>query len=175
MKYLVTRGDRQMVVDIVEQEEGMTVTVDGEAMELDMTPLDGDATYSLLIDGKSFTAIVLDTSDTCRVAIDGQEFEFDVEEEELARLRSQVKPKHKPGAKEIKAPMPGRVIALEVREGDAVRAGQGVVVMEAMKMENELKAHDAGQIKKIRVSVGDVVNKGDVLLVLEEVENSDAP
>ena len=175
MKYLATRGDRQIVVDIVEQEEGMAVSVDGEAMRLDMTPLDGDTTYSLLIDGKSFTAVVLDTSDTCRVVVDGQEFEFNVEEEELARLRSQVKPKHKPGAEEIKAPMPGRVIALEVGKGDAVRAGQGVVIIEAMKMENELKAYGPGQIKQVLVSVGDVVNKGDVLLVLEDTGNTDGP
>ncbi len=175
MKYLAARDDRQIEVDLVEQEDGLSVSVDGEAMRLDLTPLDGDATYSLLIDGKSYTAVLLDMADTCRVSIDGEEFEFNVEEEELARLRRQVKPRQKTGTQEIKAPMPGRVIAVEVEAGDAVSANQGVVIIEAMKMENQLKAQDAAKIKQVLVSVGDVVNKGDVLLVLEDTGNTDGP
>ena len=171
MKYLATQGDKQILVTVNEQDADTLVEVDGVSMHMDLTLVDGDATYSLLINGRSYTAVVLDTSETCRVMIDGQEFEFDVEEEELARLRSQVKPRHKSGAEEIKAPMPGRVIALEVEEGDAVEEGQGVVIIEAMKMENELKTHTPGQVKQVRVAVGDAVNKGDVLLVLESLED----
>jgi len=71
--------------------------------------------------------------------------------------------------------MPGRVIAVEVEVGDAVSANQGVVIIEAMKMENQLKAQDAAKIKQVLVSVGDVVNKGDVLLILEDTGNTDGP
>ncbi|MBT5873565.1 MAG: biotin/lipoyl-binding protein, partial [Candidatus Latescibacteria bacterium] len=68
----------------------------------------------------------------------------------------------------IKATMPGRVMAVEVAVGEEVSAGQGVVIIEAMKMENELKTHVAGRVKEIRAAAGDAVNKGDVLVVLEE-------
>ena len=65
------------------------------------------------------------------------------------------------------APMPGKVVTLLVKPGDVVRAGDGIVVVEAMKMENELKASVAGTVKEIRTEEGKAVNGGDVLVVLE--------
>jgi glutaconyl-CoA decarboxylase len=63
--------------------------------------------------------------------------------------------------------MPGKVVRLLVRSGDAVRPGDGLIVVEAMKMENELKAPAAGTVKEVRVEEGKAVSGGDVLLVLE--------
>jgi biotin carboxyl carrier protein len=63
--------------------------------------------------------------------------------------------------------MPGKVVRLLVREGDAVAAGQGLVVVEAMKMQNEMKASRAGRVAEVRVSDGDTVAAGDTLVVLE--------
>jgi biotin carboxyl carrier protein len=70
-------------------------------------------------------------------------------------------------AKTIVAPMPGLVVRVEVEVGQHVKAGQGVVVVEAMKMENELKAPGDGVIAEIRAKTGETVEKGAVLLVLE--------
>ena len=69
--------------------------------------------------------------------------------------------------KQLKAPMPGLVVRVEVEVGDAVAAGQGVVIVEAMKMENELKAPADGAVAEVRVEPGQPVEKGAVLLVLE--------
>jgi biotin carboxyl carrier protein len=63
--------------------------------------------------------------------------------------------------------MPGRVVRLLVEVGDEVVEGQGVVVIEAMKMQNELKASKAGRVAKVSVAVGDTVGAGDVLVVVE--------
>jgi len=69
--------------------------------------------------------------------------------------------------KELKSPMPGLVTAIEVKQGDLVVAGQGVVIVEAMKMENELKAKFDGKVKSIKVKEHQAVDKDEVLIVFE--------
>jgi biotin carboxyl carrier protein len=71
------------------------------------------------------------------------------------------------GRVELKAMMPGRVVNLLVKPGDEVAADQGIVVVEAMKMENELKTPKAGKVLEIKVSVGQAVEKGEILAVIE--------
>ncbi|WP_433967151.1 biotin/lipoyl-containing protein [Tunturiibacter gelidiferens] len=67
----------------------------------------------------------------------------------------------------MKAPMPGRMVRVLVEVGDEVEEGQAVVVIEAMKMQNELKSPKAGRVARIAVAVGDAVGSGDVLVVVE--------
>jgi len=71
------------------------------------------------------------------------------------------------GRVELKAMMPGRVVNVLVKPGDEVTADQGVLVVEAMKMENELKAPKAGKVIEVRVSAGQAVEKGEILAVIE--------
>jgi len=67
----------------------------------------------------------------------------------------------------LKAPMPGKVTVVEVTVGQAVVPGDGLIVLEAMKMENEFKAQVTGTVKEIRAQAGQTVNPGDVLVVIE--------
>jgi biotin carboxyl carrier protein len=67
----------------------------------------------------------------------------------------------------VKAPMPGLVVAVAATSGQEVKIGQGLIILEAMKMENELRAPRAGRVKAIRVSPGQVVDKDQVLVVIE--------
>jgi pyruvate carboxylase subunit B len=71
------------------------------------------------------------------------------------------------------APMPGLVLKVEVSEGERVERGQGIIVIEAMKMENELKASSAGHVTDIRVAAGQAVDKGQTLLVIEPADDGD--
>ena len=71
------------------------------------------------------------------------------------------------GGQVLRAPLPGRVALIEVAVGQAVAPGDGLVVVEAMKMENELKAHVAGVVRAVPVQVGQAVNAGDTLVVIE--------
>ena len=73
----------------------------------------------------------------------------------------------KSGREEIKAPMPGLVVEVEVEEGEVVAQGSGLVIIEAMKMENELKSPLDGIVKEVRVQKGDTVEREHVLIVLE--------
>jgi len=68
---------------------------------------------------------------------------------------------------EVRAPMPALVVKVEVSEGDSVSEGQGLVILEAMKMENEIKAHAAGKVKEIRATAGKAVDKDELLILLE--------
>lgn len=71
------------------------------------------------------------------------------------------------GRAQVKAPMPGKVVRVLVEAGQAVEAGQGLVVVEAMKMQNELKSPKSGTVAELRVEAGSTVNAGDVLVVVE--------
>jgi acetyl-CoA/propionyl-CoA carboxylase biotin carboxyl carrier protein len=71
------------------------------------------------------------------------------------------------GSGTIAAPMQGTIVKVMVAVGDAVEAGQGILVLEAMKMENHINAEAAGTVKEIRVGAGDTVGTGDVLVVIE--------
>ena len=74
---------------------------------------------------------------------------------------------HDKGARRLLAPMPGKVVRLLVGENSPVEAGQGVVVVEAMKMQNEIKSPKKGIVKKLAVAEGTAVNAGDVLAIVE--------
>jgi biotin carboxyl carrier protein len=84
------------------------------------------------------------------------------------RLRSgQNSDRHDHGVAEIRAPMPGKVVRVQIEAGETVEKGAGVVVVEAMKMQNEMKSPRAGVVVSVNVKAGDTVNAGDVLAVIE--------
>ncbi|HEY2851523.1 MAG TPA: biotin/lipoyl-containing protein [Gemmatimonadaceae bacterium] len=100
--------------------------------------------------------------------IDGARFDVDALDERMRAIRSLAAATAKPtGPAPLIAPMPGMIVRVNVGQGDAVEPGQGLVVMEAMKMENELRATSRGTVKRVLVSAGTAVEKGVVLLELE--------
>ena len=100
--------------------------------------------------------------------IDGERFDVEALDERMRAIRSLAAATAKPtGPAPLIAPMPGMIVRVHVAEGDAVHPGQGLVVMEAMKMENELRASSAGTVRRILVTPGTAVEKGIVLLELE--------
>ena len=102
--------------------------------------------------------------------VDGYRFEAEALDERTRAIRDISAASAKPeGPAPVVAPMPGLIVRVSVSVGDLVTAGQGLVVMEAMKMENELRASAAGRVKAIAVAVGNAVEKGAVLVELEEV------
>lgn len=168
MNYVASVGTDIYRVAVEEQGAFVQVAVDGALVDVDLISVDGEGLYSLLIGGRSYTAAVVDTEDRLRVQIDGAVYAIDVEQEDLVRLRQTVKRKTHVGGEQIKAPMPGRVLSIDASVGKTVAPGQGIVVIEAMKMENELRTLNGGVVKEIRVKVGAAVNKNDVLVVMAE-------
>ena len=166
MSYLVTIQGTTYTVSLDDREDRVALRVDGRSLEIDMASLQGDHSYSLLIDGRSYTAVAATQGEHREVTVNGVSSAVAVEDEQLARLRGQVKSRRRAGGEQIKAPMPGRIMSVSAAVGDLVKAGQGVVVIEAMKMENELCAHASGTVKEIRVGEGDTVDKNAVLVVI---------
>lgn len=105
------------------------------------------------------------------VVIDGWRFEVDLEPDSRARLRDRATrssgDRERGGPVELRAIIPGRVVSVDVADGDEVEAAQRVLVVEAMKMQNELRSPRAGRISRVAVGAGQTVELGDLLLVVE--------
>ena len=114
---------------------------------------------------------IQNTAQGVRVLIDGRPIDVAVGHP-LARLQGNLNDASSKGHEEIKSPMPGLVVAIKVSEGDSVKAGQTVAIIEAMKMQNELAASIAGTIESIRAADGDTVESGAVLVVIQGLEGT---
>jgi biotin carboxyl carrier protein len=120
--------------------------------------------YSILIDGRSFDARVEEASGSLIVVIDGHRFEIEVRDPRR-RVRKAAG-RHGEGIQEVRAPMPGKVIRVLIAPGDAISAGQGLIVVEAMKMQNELKAQRDGRVATVAAREGATVTAGEILATL---------
>jgi biotin carboxyl carrier protein len=141
------------------------VVLGSEELDVDARPTGGGG-WSLLIGHASAAADVADEDGSYVVYVEGEAYSIRVEEETRYIIRTRGGAAST-GGQVLKAPMPGRVVVVEVTVGQAVQAGDGLLILEAMKMENEFKATAAGTVKEIRVETGQIVNPGDTLLVIE--------
>jgi pyruvate carboxylase subunit B len=165
MRYFVTIAGRDVEVDLT----GATPVVDGTPMDAQLVALPGTDTRHLLVNGRSYaiTAAPGDRRGRWQVGVGAERFTADAVDERTRAIREMTGGGADLAGKTLVAPMPGLVVKVEVEVGQAVRAGQGVVVVEAMKMENELKAPSDGVVASIAVQPGQTVDKGATLLVLE--------
>ena len=106
------------------------------------------------------------TLDNLKAAYEGEHFEFELFDERKSLLKKSAAMGVE-GVQEIKSSMPGKIVKILVGEGEEVEQGQGLVVVEAMKMENEIKSPKAGSVKKIGVEEGETVEAGAILVVVE--------
>jgi biotin carboxyl carrier protein len=167
MPYLASSGGREHRLDVRRVREGVAVRLDDREFLVDLLRVN-TGLYSLIIDGRSFEIDVLETEGAHVVLVNGQPFRVEIQDEQERRLRAAAgKGEARVGKRVVTAPMPGKVVKLLVKPGDAVSPGDGVIVVEAMKMENELKAPAAGTVREIRVEEGRAVGGGDVLVVIE--------
>jgi biotin carboxyl carrier protein len=167
MTYFACSGGRDHRLDVRQDTDGLRVRLDDREFCVDFLQVD-PGLYSLLIGGRSYEIDLLEMDEALMVLVDGQPFRVEIQEERERRLRAAAgKGEVKAGKRVVTAPMPGKVVRLLVRPGDAVQPGDGIIVVEAMKMENELKAPAAGTVKEIRVEEGRAVGGGDVLVVIE--------
>jgi pyruvate carboxylase subunit B len=164
MKYLVTVGGRRFAVVV----DGDHVEVDGRAVSARLEPVAGTPQIRLHLDGVPHGLAVDGRGEAgWRLVDHGSVRDVLAIDERTAHIRSLASTAGRANhGGIIRAPMPGLVTRIQVAPGDRVRAGQGVVVLEAMKMENELKAPADGVVDRIEASLGQPVDKGAVLVVL---------
>ena len=166
MKYQVTIGGGGRTVEV--EVNGERVLVDGRVHQVDLRPVPGTPVRNLLIDGRPH-ALVMEPAGRGKWMLQdqGERFEVEVLDERTRHIRTLVgegRGRTSPAA--IRAPMPGLVVRVLVEPGQQVGAGSGLVVLEAMKMENELKAASPGIVDSVAVTPGHTVERGAVLVTL---------
>jgi len=165
VKYAATVGDRTYIIEINPDGE---VVVDGERHTADLQSIDGQGTYSLIMNGESYEVLVEERADEIGVLLRGRLYGIKVQDERASRLsRSSHGFGPATGEISIKSPMPGLIVAVKVAPGDEVVKGQPLVVLESMKMENELKAPRAGKVIAVKAEPRQAVEQHQVLVTLE--------
>lgn len=170
MKYFVSIAVRTVEVLI----DGGTVVVDGKEVTAELRPVQGTPVQNLLVDQLSWIVpIEADGRGRWFLQRWGDRFEVTVVDERTRHIHSLVGAGAGPtGPAALKAPMPGLVVRLLVEPGQTVASGQGILVLEAMKMENELKAPGAGVVGEIQVKVGAAVEKGALMVTFQPLPGS---
>jgi biotin carboxyl carrier protein len=161
MRYEVTLDDRRVRVELGEHGR---FTVDDRAVAADVRETVRGRQWSITIEGESHEITVV-THDPIRLDVDGHDVRATVVDERALRA-SRGAAGTRTGRVELRAPMPGLLKAVHVKEGDQVVADAPLATLEAMKMENELLAPSAGRIAKVGASAGTKVEAGVVLIVI---------
>ena len=144
-KYLVKLGDRQYQVD--------------------SQPISENC-LSLLVDGRAYTVFIAEDQGKKYISLQGEQFCVEEAKAET-EARSLAESATLKGVPTISSPMPGKIVKILVGEGDKVKKGQGLVIVEAMKMENEIRSASAGVVKKINFKEGDLVDAAVPIIELE--------
>lgn len=185
MPYIATIKNQTYTITTQKQDAQTAATLDGVMHALDWQRIAALATdekgkqseggyYSLLIAGKSYEVFVRrvvqddeNSSQTYEIQLAGQYFLVSVEDERTRLLEGIARTNAQSSAAKIKAPMPGLVVNTLAQPGDTVNAGQTVVVLEAMKMENDLPSPITGTVKELKVQKGQTVDQGQLLVIIE--------
>jgi biotin carboxyl carrier protein len=164
MKYLTTLGDKTYTIEINDEHH---VIVDGQTFDIDLQGLAAANLFSLLLANKSYEAFVETEGDESRVIMNGYLYEFKVADERAVRLAKSAGGTVSENADfHLKAPMPGLVVAVPVIEGQAVKKGDILIILESMKMQNELKSPRDGVITRIKVKGGDSVEQNQQMVTV---------
>jgi biotin carboxyl carrier protein len=165
MKYITTIGSAEFNIEIVDQGH---IRINNKIMEVDFESISGQPVYSMLIDGKSYEAYVNSTDEGWQVLLQGHQYPVRVEDEREKRLRAAAGGKlYTAGDFQLKAPMPGLVVAVPVEENQQIEKGQVLVILESMKMQNELRSPRAGKVERIKVKAGESVEQKQTLLTVK--------
>lgn len=166
MKYVVEIEGREHVVEIETRDSRRVFMIDGQPLEVDASEVE-PGVFSILRAGRSFEVKLEEMAGQLGVHITGRPYPYRVSLRDPRRQPRAGSALAAEGRQEIASPMPGKVIRVLVEENQKVQAGQGLVVVEAMKMQNEIKSPKAGTVAKINARAGTAVNAGETLLVVE--------
>jgi biotin carboxyl carrier protein len=164
MTYEITIDGKQYRLDLKQIDGRWDCRIDGRAIEVDAVLVQPNV-LSLRIANKAYEVKCERVGSDTNIWVGSRRFVTEVRDPRSLRSRGHAADEQ--GPKKLIAPMPGKVVRVLVREGAMVEAGAGVLVVEAMKMQNEVKSPKKGTIQRIIVSEGAAVNAGDVLAIVE--------
>jgi len=162
MRYITTIEGKQFLIEIIDEKH---INVDGKVYQVDFESVSGQPVYSLIVDGKSHEGYAAQGEDHWQVLLRGRLYPITVEDEREKRLRRAAGGGvAETGEYHLRAPMPGLIVTIPVEEGQAVKRGQVLLILESMKMQNELKAPRDGTVGRLRVKAGETVEQKQTLL-----------
>ena len=159
-------GEKAHNIELQRHASGWRVQIDGRRVEADARELSPGA-YSILLGGRSYEVFLArSTGGALKLQCGGAEFTAEVIDPRAWRGRRH-RALEAAGRQQIFAPMPGKVVRVLVQTGDKVKAGQGLIVVEAMKMQNEIKSPKSGVVGRLLAVEGQAVNAGETLAWVE--------
>jgi biotin carboxyl carrier protein len=164
MKLTVELNGKTRTVEITRASGRISYAIDGVAREADAIEI-APGVYSILMGGQSFEVRVEPAPGRLSIYVAEQEYAVQIRDPRSWRGRRGGGPAFE-GRQQVAAPMPGKIVRVLAQAGDRIEAGQGLVVVEAMKMQNEVRSPKSGQVERILVSEGQSVNAGEVLAVV---------
>ncbi len=164
MNFRMKIGNRTRTVKINSGAARSEFSLDGQGVAADVVEVE-PGIFSVLLGGEAFEVRVEHNARGARIHIDGCEYLAELDDPRRWQ-RSAGGTADTEGRQSIMAPMPGKVVRVLVESGSAVAAGQGLLVVEAMKMQNEIKSPKEGKVERINVREGQAVNAGEVLAII---------
>lgn len=161
MKYITTINEKEYTVEILSEKQ---VAINGKTLNVDFVSVSGQPVFSLIVEGRSYEAYIYEDEEQYQVQLKGFQYNADVIDEREKRLRDGTEGGDSSGEFLLKAPMPGLVVSILVKEGDTVSKGQVLVILESMKMQNELKCPRDGVVTRIKVEQGQTVEQKQQML-----------
>jgi len=168
-RYRVASGEQEYSLELRSERDGYLVRVGERELRVRLSPPDTSGIRRLHVGNRVWEILAHADGSTVRVALAGREMRLEVEDERVARLASVGaggRRAHAPQA--VTAPMPGLVVRVNVEPGQSVQEGESLVVLQAMKMENELASPRAATVKAVQVRSGQAVEQGQVLVELAD-------
>jgi len=168
MKYSLKIGKEILNFNLVESGEIFNIEFNEKKYNAELIKIDSNL-YSMILDGQTCTVAIKKEGKLIEIFYKGDLFSFEVPS---ARDKSSLE--NASGVDKISAPMPGRVVKVLKKVGDIIKEGEGLIVVEAMKMESELKSSIDGKVSEISVKDGDTVDLGAHLITVENDEKEDS-
>ena len=165
MRYFVKVGLHELEIEVLPAPHGLVLSVDGKTFQVDASAVEEGQKYSVLIDERSFSVSVDGDDRALALIVNGLAYQVGVEDERERAMREIAGPGEEQGG-DVESVMPGIVRRIEVEVGSKVSVGDRLLILEAMKMENEICSELDGVVTAILVSDGQTVNGGDLLITL---------
>jgi biotin carboxyl carrier protein len=162
MKYVTTIDNKEFEIEVIDERH---VRIGDRLLQVDFETVSGQPVFSLILNGKSYESFIYQNDEDWEVLIRGRQYQVKIEDEREKRLKAAAGAGVAEGGEfHLKAPMPGLVVAVLINEGQEVKKGQVMLILESMKMQNELKAPRDGTMGRVRVKAGESVEQKQTLL-----------